>query len=128
MINLTDIVKEIQVRPPLSKQEVIDNLFDFDPNLLIDVAFYKTLFDFKKEGGYENFDLEDLLMDYYGLTGKDIDKVAKLIEDYYRTILPGDVKVIQYTNSKIDISGYKNAITKYVDDTDECYYTILTKF
>jgi hypothetical protein len=128
MIKLTDIVDEIKVRPSLSPQDIIDNLSEFNMYLLIELAFYNTLSKFKEAHGYPNDDLEDLLFDDFGYQGENLNTAVQLIEDYYRTIRPGDVKVIEYTDGKIDINGYKNAITKYAYETDDCYYTILTKF
>lgn len=128
MIKLTDIVDEIKVRPPLNPREVIDELSEFNLFLLIEVLYYNTLSEFKEAHGYSDFGLEDLLFDEFGYQGEELDKAIQLIENYYRTVHPGDVKIIQYTDGKIDISGYKNAITKYAYDTDDCYYTILTKF
>jgi hypothetical protein len=128
MIKLTDIVDEIKVRPPLNPLEIVNNLGEFFPFLLIQVSEYGNLIRFKEGHGYPNSDLEDILSDEYGFQGEELNEATKLVEDYYQNINNGDVKVIQYTDGKIDISGYKSAITKYEFDTSDCYYTILTKF
>ncbi len=128
MIKLTDIVDEIKVRPPLNPLEIVNNLGEFFPFLLIQVSEYGNLIRFKEGHGYPNSDLEDILSDEYGFQGEELNEATKLVEDYYQNINAGDVKVIQYTDGKIDVSGYKSAITKYEFDTSDCYYTILTKF
>jgi hypothetical protein len=128
MIKLTDIVDEIKVRPPLNPLEIVNNLGEFFPFLLIQVSEYGNLIRFKEGHGYPNSDLEDILSDEYGFQGEELNEATKLVEDYYQNINTGDVKVIQYTDGKIDVSGYKSAITKYEFDTSDCYYTILTKF
>jgi hypothetical protein len=128
MIKLTDIVDEIKVRPPLNPLEIVNNLGEFFPFLLIQVSEYGNLIRFKEGHGFPDSDLEDILSDEYGFQGEELNKATKLVEDYYQNINAGDVKVIQYTDGKIDVSGYKSAITKYEFDTSDCYYTILTKF
>ena len=128
MIKLTDIVDEIKVRPPLNPLEIVNNLGEFFPFLLIQVSEYGNLIRFKEGHGFPDSDLEDILSDEYGFQGEELNEATKLVEDYYQNINAGDVKVIQYTDGKIDVSGYKSAITKYEFDTSDCYYTILTKF
>ena len=128
MIKLTDIVDEIKVRPPLNPLEIVNNLGEFFPFLLIQVSEYGNLIRFKEGHGLPDSDLEDILSDEYGFQGEELNEATKLVEDYYQNINAGDVKVIQYTDGKIDVSGYKSAITKYEFDTSDCYYTILTKF
>ena len=128
MIKLTDIVDEIKVRPPLNPLEIVNNLGEFFPFLLIQVSEYGNLIRFKEGHGFPDSDLEDILSDEYGFQGEELNEATKLVEDYYQNINSGDVKVIQYTDGKIDVSGYKSAITKYEFDTSDCYYTILTKF
>jgi hypothetical protein len=128
MIKLTDIVDEIKIRPPLNPLEIVNNLGESFPFLLIQVSEYGNLIRFKEGHGYPNSDLEDILSDEYGFQDEELNEATKLVEDYYQNINAGDVKVIQYTDGKIDVSGYKSAITKYEFDTSDCYYTILTKF
>ena len=128
MIKLTDIVDEIKIRPPLNPLEIVNNLGEFFPFLLIQVSESGNLPQFKKDHGFPDSDLEDILSDEYGFQGEELNEATKLVEDYYQNINAGDVKVIQYTDGKIDVSGYKSAITKYEFDTSDCYYTILTKF
>ena len=128
MIKLTDIVDEIKIRPPLNPLEIVNNLGEFFPFLLIQVSEYGNLIRFKEGHGFPDSDLEDILSDEYGFQGEELNEATKLVEDYYQNINSGDVKVIQYTDGKIDVSGYKSAITKYEFDTSDCYYTILTKF
>jgi hypothetical protein len=128
MIKLTDIVDEIKIRPPLNPLEIVNNLGESFPFLLIQVSESGGLSQFKKDHGFPDSDLEDILSDEYGFQGEELNEATKLVEDYYQNINNGDVKVIQYTDGKINISGYKSAITKYEFDTSDCYYTILTKF
>ena len=128
MIKLTDILKEARVVPMGmdSKRKIFDALYDKHLQLFKYVTDAPTLEDFLKAGGYEDYTLEDYLVDNWGFdeNSNELRETIKLIEDYYKFIKPGDVKQSN-GGEPIKVSGYTHAELVCVDDG--CFI-VLTKF
>ncbi len=126
MKKLIDILDEIKIRPAITKKEVFDAVYEFNPYLTYSVYASDTLKELITRY-YSSYDsLEEFLVDSFNYEGNELQEAIKIIEDYYNVIRPGDVIV---GADKLDVINYKTVemICPEVGGTDRCFL-VATKF
>jgi hypothetical protein len=127
MIKLNSILNEVKVNSPDNKSKIFDALYNASPQIFKYAVDYPTLEDFLKAFNYGDNTLEDLLINDWGYNenSKELKNTINLIEDYYNTIKPGDVK--KSDGDRTNIVGYIHAEMVCVPGDDDCFI-VLTKF
>ena len=126
-MKLKDILNEVKVNSPDNKSKIFDALYNASPQIFKYAVDYPTLEDFLKAFNYGDNTLEDLLINDWGYNenSKELKNTINLIEDYYNTIKPGDVK--KSDGDRTNIVGYIHAEMVCVPGDDDCFI-VLTKF
>ena len=139
MIKLAEILDEYSINKPIDKRKMFDILHTKHKEIFDTIIQKDTLRELL-EDTYDMDDtpvtLEDIegyLIDEWKFNedGKEVIETAKLIEQYYKCIESGDIKVVLI--GKINITGYRHLELIYVTmdlehhEEDHCI-PILTKF
>jgi hypothetical protein len=141
MIKLTDILNEARVVPVVmgNRRKMFDTLNNTYKKIFETIIQKDSLDEllsdiYNMEGAPVTLeDIEYYLIDEWGFNedSKETSEVAKYIEQYYKNIESGDIKITGA--GKTSVSGYSYVETICVSreyehhDGEECY-TILTKF
>ncbi len=122
MINLTDILKEIKISPPLNKRKVFEDLLNFDEGMLASIISHDTLDDLLD--GYDS--LEELLTYDYGIENPQ--PYIPLITNFFNVIKPGDIAFVG--ENIMSVAGYKNVITiqRDIGEREPIYFFLALKF
>lgn len=123
-MKLNDILNEIQVSRPLSKQTAFEAIYNFNPWLCYPVYDSSTIDEFIEYYGHDN--LSHLLEDEYSYQGDQLEEAIYMITNYYRVIKPGDVKI--GGGQRMSVEGYKNVELIYPENDIENSFLVLTKF
>jgi hypothetical protein len=115
MIKLNNILNEIEVGIPLSKQEILNWWFSNDIDLLSQLTTNLTLNDFLID--YEVDDIDGFTDYNYNNRNDYTNNVKRYIEAYYNRFKPNEIHVSTFgSNDEIDIKGtpYKNIEIGYM--------------
>jgi hypothetical protein len=130
MIKLTDILNEARVVPVgmTNKQKIIDDIWEFNPWLIESLFRNPTPDELIKDSVFENTNLTDWLMGEfdYDEDSPELPKALELIKTYYKSIQPGEIKILNMDEGKVNILGYKH-IEEMCPQNGECFI-IATKF
>jgi hypothetical protein len=99
-MKLTSILNEIKVNPPANKRKAFDTPADLDYSMIYSVCIYQTL---------------DKLLEAY-----DVDSVEEIVgpgdtfplvlDNYYKAIKPGDIKVLFDDDWVTSVDGFKSVV------------------
>ena len=127
MIKLAEILDEYKVNSPDNKSKIFDALYNASPQIFKYAVDRPTLEDFLKAFNYGGNTLENLLINDWGYDedSEELKNAISLIENYYNTIKPGDVK--KSDGDRTNIVGYIHAEMVCVPGDDDCFI-VFTKF
>lgn len=125
-LNLSNILSEISINPPVNKRKAFDDMLDFDELMLASMIRFDTLDEFIEEYGYDS--LEEVLTDHYGIT--DPQSYIPLITNFYRAIKPEDIAYVKEDATITSVAGYKNVVVIQWDigERNPIYNFLLLKF
>jgi hypothetical protein len=127
MIKLENILKEIEIGIPLSKQNIADWwLNEGDVNLFRWINRHSSLKDLLDDGGYTS--LEGMIDGDWADDYTDVEKTVEYVEAYYKMFKPKEIFINIFDTDGIYIKGisYKNIIINYIEDG--AYYVFCNNF
>jgi hypothetical protein len=127
VIKLNNILKEIEIGIPLSKQNIVDWwLNEGDVNLFRYIYRHSSLKDLLDNGGY--LSLEGFVDEAWADDYTDVEKTVEYIEAYYKMFKPKEIFIDIFDTDGISIkrTSYKNIIIGYIEDG--AYYIYCNNF
>ena len=116
-MKLTSILNEIKVNPPINKRKAFDDLADLDYSMLYSVCIHQTLDELLEAYGADSIEEIVGLGDTYPL----------VLDNYYKAIKPGDIKVLFDDDWVTPVDGFKSVVL-IADNNGNDDFAALLKF